>query len=412
MTGSLTTRKSSKYYYIQLKYKEPISLIWKSKTIRTNIEVKNNKREAKSLIAEAVEKYSYLEELPDEYNLAVNNNILFCDYLDMWLKYRESADIRSSSYESDICRVNSIKAYFLKPNPKLSEVNTIMLNKFFDYSLLCGKQNQKTKVREKPLSVRTVRDYRNTLNMIFRRAIRDGYLKENPVNNTTIEGKRNREYVEEKLFLTESEISAFFQFLHNHEKYHFLFPMAYAGIYYGLRRSEILGLKHSAIDLKNDTISIQHTITKVRDIHAEDNTKTKAGQRILHLSPEFKVILEEIRQKQNSERSFYKGTYQNAEDYIFTWEDGRMYDPDYISKAFKKAFIGFGRPELSLHKLRHTCASLLVNNGCDILATQYWLGHKDKATTLNIYSHFDRKRLNKVEEHLSTVTSAIAVLPS
>lgn len=412
MTGSLTKRKSSKNYYIQLKYKDPLTLAWKSKTISTNIEVKNNKRAAKALIDEAIEKYSFLEELPNEYNIDVDKDILFCDYLDMWLAYRRTTGIREASYESDVCRVNSIKAYYSRLNLKLSDINTIMLNKFFDYSLLSGKQNQRTKEREKPLSVRTVRDYRNTLNMVFKRAIREGYLSHNPVGDTTIEGKRNREYMEEKLFLTEEDMKSFFHFLYNHERYHFLFPMAYMGIYYGLRRSELLGLKYSAIDFRNNTLSIQHTITKVKSIHAEDNTKTKAGRRILRLSDDFKMILEEIRQKQISNKNFFKEAYQNTENYIFTWDDGRIYDPDYISKIFKKAFIDFGRPELSLHKLRHTCASLLINSGCDILSTQYWLGHKDKQTTLNIYSHFDRNRLDKVENHLTAVSSVLTTLSS
>ncbi|WP_459780350.1 tyrosine-type recombinase/integrase [Blautia glucerasea] len=44
--------------------------------------------------------------------------------------------------------------------------------------------------------------------------------------------------------------------------------------------------------------------------------------------------------------------------------------------------------------MRHSCASMLINKGWDIKKLQYWLGHSDTQTTLNIYSHFDKQRLN------------------
>lgn len=64
----------------------------------------------------------------------------------------------------------------------------------------------------------------------------------------------------------------------------------------------------------------------------------------------------------------------------------------------------FGRPEITLHKLRHTCCSILINKGWDLKQLQYWLGHEDAQTTLNIYSHYNKQRLNSCENDLSEIS--------
>ena len=81
-----------------------------------------------------------------------------------------------------------------------------------------------------------------------------------------------------------------------------------------------------------------------------------------------------------------------------------MYDPGYISRAFGKATKAFGRPEITLHKLRHSCASMLINRGWDIKRLQYWLGHTDVQTTMNIYAHFNKQRMNLNDNDLSQIS--------
>lgn len=112
----------------------------------------------------------------------------------------------------------------------------------------------------------------------------------------------------------------------------------------------------------------------------------------------------------SQQQGFFKGDYKNKDGYVFTWEDGTPYRPDYISSTFKKAATAFGRPEITLHKLRHTCASLLINKGWDVKRLQYWLGQTDTQTTLNIYAHFDKHRLNAGENDLSQIALAAADL--
>lgn len=89
-------------------------------------------------------------------------------------------------------------------------------------------------------------------------------------------------------------------------------------------------------------------------------------------------------------------------DYIFTWEDGRPYSPDYLSKAFKK--IVRRNPELdnslTLHSLRASCVSILIHSGVDIKDVQDWVGHRDIHTTMNIYARTNEKQKQKAEEKM------------
>ncbi|MCI6421926.1 MAG: tyrosine-type recombinase/integrase, partial [Blautia sp.] len=141
-----------------------------------------------------------------------------------------------------------------------------------------------------------------------------------------------------------------------------------------------------------------------------DATKTVSGKRVLYLFETAEKCLRKIQKEQEYNKRFFKNEYINAEGYVFTWEDGRTYNPDYISKLFSKATKEFGRPEITLHKLRHSCASILINKGWDIKKLQYWLGHTDTQTTLNIYAHFNRQRLNASENDLAEISKDSAKL--
>lgn len=281
------------------------------------------------------------------------------------------------------------------------------MDSYFKYSLKYGKTNQKTKGKE-PLSVRSVRSYKSILYAVFNQAIIDGLIKTNPVLGVSVHGKKNQDYSEEMLFLTEEEIRDLLHFISMH--YPRLLGIAFIGAYYGLRRSEILGLKWSAIDFEKKTITINHTVVRVKTTSASDTTKTHSSRRALNLFDTAEKCLLKIYREQEENKAFFQGDYKNTGNYIFTWEDGSPYDPNYISKLFQKATKKFGRPEISLHKLRHSCASMLINRGWDIKKLQYWLGHTDTQTTLNIYAHFNRQRLNASENDLNAISFATAEL--
>ena len=99
-------------------------------------------------------------------------------------------------------------------------------------------------------------------------------------------GEKNKDYQEDMLFLTEDECSDLINFIAHHSDSTFLklVPICFFGIYYGLRRSEILRLKWDAIDFEKKTIYIQHTVVRVKTTEAKNSTKTASSFRTLALS--------------------------------------------------------------------------------------------------------------------------------
>lgn len=409
MTGTLQIKKlksGNSYYYVKLCYKDARTGAWRYKTLATKLEVKNNKRKAEAMIPSFIEQYSYLEKLPAGYDCTINPDITLCDYMDLWLSDKES-DLKVPTYEAYTYRVNRIKEYFKPTNPRLVDITPKIMDAYFKYCLKYGKINQKTHEKE-PLSVRSVRSYKSILYAVFNQAMIDGLLTVNPVVGVAVHGKKNRDYSEDLLFLTEEEIGELLHFIA--DKYPRLLGITFMGAYYGLRRSEILGLKWSAINFTKKTITINHTVVRVKTTSASDSTKTYSSKRVLNLFDTAEKCLLKIQAEQEEYKAFFQNDYQNKDGYVFTWENGASYDPNYISNLFQRATKEFGRPEISLHKLRHSCASMLINKGWDIKKLQYWLGHTDTQTTLNIYAHFNRQRLNTSENDLSEISLVSAEL--
>ena len=409
MTGSLvekTLKSGNTYYYIKLSYKDTETGLWCQKLLSTGLESNGNKRKATAMIQPYIERYSYLEAPPKDLALNVDANVTVCDYVKEWLDEVKLNDIESTTYVSYVYRAKHILNYFETTNPRLADITPRMLDKFFKYLRLKGKTNQKTHEKE-ALSVRSVRSVKSILHSIFEQASVDGIITINPVKSVSVKGKKNSDYSEDMLFLTETECQELLSFLNSSDnpEFNFLLPIAFLGIYYGLRRSEILGLKWSAIDCERKLIHIRHTIVRIKDIEARDSTKTKSSHRDLALFQTAEKCLQHVKEKQNEEKEYWGNTYKNKEGYIFTKEDGSMYDPNYISKVFSKATTAFGRPEITLHKLRHTCASLLIDKGWDVKRVQYWLGHSDIQTTLNIYALYNTAKINSSANDLEAIAS-------
>ena len=191
MTGTLQIKKlksGNSYYYVKLSYKDSRTNEWKQKTLATKLEVRNNKRKADAMIPKFIEQYSYLEELPSDYNHSVSPDITLCDYMDLWLKDKE-VDLKEPNYEAYTYRVNRIKEYFKDSNLRLIDITPKIMDSYFKYSLKYGKVNQKTKEKE-PLSVRSVRSYKSILYAVFNQAMIDGLIKFNPVLGVSVHGKR------------------------------------------------------------------------------------------------------------------------------------------------------------------------------------------------------------------------------
>ena len=179
------------------------------------------------------------------------------------------------------------------------------------------------------------------------------------------------------------------------------------GAFYGMRRSEAIGLKWDAVDFEHDTITIKHTVTEVdlegkRVLIAQDTTKTKSSRRTLPLVPFVKERLLRLQEEQEENRRLCGNCYNREYDgYICVNEIGDLIKPEYVSSTFAAFLEENGMRRIRFHDLRHSCASFMLSSGVSMKQIQEWLGHSDFSTTANIYAHL---------EYSSKISSADAML--
>ena len=170
------------------------------------------------------------------------------------------------------------------------------------------------------------------------------------------------------------------------------FPVLMAA-FYGLRRSEIMGLKWDSIDFDANTITIAHVVVEVSidgkyTIVAKDRPKNKKSYRTLPLVPEYRRLLLQMKKHQEEYRELCGNCYHES-DYIYVNDIGEQIKPNYVTQHFKLVLRKNNLREITFHELRHTCASLLLKSGISMKDIQAWLGHSNYNTTANIYAHLE-----------------------
>ena len=269
----------------------------------------------------------------------------------------------------------------------LSEVNRKVLQEFLDEKALCGRLDGKG-----GLSPKSIRELKNILNQTLNEAVREELLHANPCTLLRLPPKEPSC----AKFYTLDQLNALLNAIREEP----LYPVIRTAVVYGLRRSELLGLKWDSIDFENEMLTIRHTVVKVYTTVAKDKTKTKSSYRSFPLLPEMRDLFLTLRDEQERNRRLLGRGYVKT-DYVFCWPDGRPFTSDYVSHRFGKLLKKYGLPPIRLHDLRHSCASFLINRGFDLKAVQEWMGHADIGTTANIYGHLEIQRKQAMAAKMS-----------
>ena len=151
--------------------------------------------------------------------------------------------------------------------------------------------------------------------------------------------------------------------------------------FYGLRRSEVVGLKWAAVDFEQNTIEICHTVTTVRldgkEVLVESNdTKTKSSKRTLPLVPVFRERLLALQEEQKENRKLCGRCYNKKyADYICVDAMGNLLKPDYLSNSFQIILQNYHLRRIRFHDLRHTAATNMHQLTGDFYTVGEVLGH-------------------------------------
>lgn len=364
IAGHLQEKKG--LYYMVLSYKDKSGKRI-SKWLPTGLPVKGNKKRAEDMLMAARAEFVAVEA-------AIDHDMPFSSYLVQWMEIARSTlkPNTAAGYASMI--QNPIAPYFQQRGITLGGLQAVDIQMFYTSQL-------------KRVSANTVIHYHAIIHRALKYAVKTDLIDVNPADK--VERPRKDRFTAS--FYDGNEVNRLFQAARGTP---LELPVMLAA-FYGLRRSEVVGLKWDAIDFENKTIAIRHTVTacaeKGRRIEvAADTTKTASSRRTLPLVPAFQTKLAALKEQQEKNRILCGRSYcTDYLGYVLVDAMGNRLKLSYISTAFPALLKRNGLRPIRFHDLRHSCASLLLKNGVPMKQIQEWLGHSDFSTTANIYAHLD-----------------------
>lgn len=288
-------------------------------------------------------------------------------WMDVWFENYAKLKVRPSSHQTYRGYINNhIKPYV--GSIPLSKLTSLDLQKLYKILLTKGKiERIESKNQPKGLSAKTVRNINQIISSALTLAKEQKLLSSNPAEVCALPKIEHREMktipVEQlNSFLREAKESG-------------VYEMYYIELATGLRRGELLGLKWEDIDMVNGTIRVQRQVARIDGEIVEAPLKTKNSYRTVSIGADAIEVLKEQKKKVGNSR------------YVFPSPNGGPISPDSVLNMLHRVLERAGLPKVRFHDLRHTFATLALQNGVDIKTVSGMLGHFSAGFTLDTYAH-------------------------
>ena len=304
----------------------------KTKWISTGLTVKGNKKRAEAILMDARRNFN-----PEEPK-AMSGDILFADYMEKWLDIIKSsvAVPTFASYSTTVKKI--VAPYFREKEVTLKNLTAKDIQEFYLSEL-------------DRVSPSSVIHYHANIHKALKYAVKIDLIDVNPADK--VERPKKDRYVGS--FYDADEVNALFEAAKGSK---LELPILF-GAFYGLRRSEAIGLKWDAIDFDQNTITIRHTVTSCdldgkRVLVASDTTKTKSSMRTLPLVPFMRERLLTLKEEQQENRRLCGRSYiKEYLEYVCVNEIGDLIKPHYVTESFQKLLKTNGMRQIRYHDLRH-----------------------------------------------------------
>lgn len=307
-------------------------------------------------IKNQVDNGSYFKESTEDFSM----------FMERWFNtsYKRTVEITTAKSREYVIR-NHIMKYF--QHKKINEITTFDIDSFYVDKLDSG------------YSGAYIRQMHNLLNQAFDQAVKWSLVKVNPVKNA----KPPKVKSEEKITWTVDEVNRFLNLIKDSSME---IPYLLA-IFTGMRRGEVLGLKWDDVDFENKKIRIKRSLCFVSGkglIFKEP--KTKKSKRQISISQHVVNVLKKHKQKQEFQKEKLGVQYQDNNLIVCT-DDGKPLDPRNLLRQFYRLIEEANVPRISFHDLRHTHATILMQQGENPKVVSERLGHSRVGITLDLYSH-------------------------
>ena len=229
------------------------------------------------------------------------------------------------------------------------------------------------------------------LNSIINYAKRFYDLNTNPCGKAGTIGKAKAEEMD---YWTYDEYIAFREGVKDKSLSYICFEVLY---WTGMREGELLALSPADIDFDNKTISINRTYQRIEGKDVFTSPKTRKSKRKIPI-PDF--LCQEL-------SDYIQSRYMlDADERLFP------VTKSYLSHEMIRGCKNTGVKKIRIHDIRHSHASLLINQGCDALVLADRLGHEKVSTTLNTYSHLFPHKQQELVNNLEQLAAAANVTPT
>ena len=268
----------------------------------------------------------------------------------------------------------------------LADLTSLDLQRFYKH-LLDGGRVDRIEAKKKPkgLAPKTVRNIHQMIGSAYNLAMEQKLVTRNPTQGCALPKVEHKEMKT----LTADQLSAFFQEARDSGVY----ELYYLDLATGLRRGELLGLKWADVDLDRGVLKIQRAISRQNGKVVETPLKTKNAYRTLPLSADaIDVLMQQRRKTGNSE-------------WVFPSPSGGPMSPDSVLHMLQRVLKRAGLPRIRFHDLRHTFATMALQNGVDVKTVSSMLGHYSAGFTLDIYAHVTTDAQLKAAQTMGNILS-------
>lgn len=357
---------------------------------------------AKQRVEDAVRS---LEE--DGIDESVSATITFEQIAEKWLEVYEATGVKRGSVRIRKKEVNILNQYFAK-----SPIIEITHYMYQNMLLNLAKDGNKGK----PYAESTISGVNTCANMIFKYAIRNKLIKDNPREGAVVPKKsKTVEDLEndsiEATYFESDELDTFLDAVLKiglELDKEWFYTLAFTG----MRPGELVALKKSDLDFGNDKIRISKTLYNENNNMREyvlDTTKTNKA-RTIDVEPRIMMMLKSLVRKNDKHKLKYKTMLDDFHDanFVFQRKNGYPFITKNVANRMRRIlkYVGIEK-NLTPHSFRHTHISMMTEAGDELPTIMERVGHEDPNTTLKVYTHVTNKMKVKSVENISNHNSAI-----
>ena len=364
MKGSLQ-EKNKKYYAV-------FRVNGRQKWVSLDIPfTKENKQKAEKALQKILLQYS---NNPD-------GDMLFVDYLDMWIAQIKPL-VKPSTYEGYYKVVNNkLKPYFANKNYTLNDLKGMYFTEYFTHLKERGKSNGSG-----GLSKKAVLNIRGVLSSALNYAVENDLIPANYIERSRLPIFEHAQF--EPIIYTAEQAKNLLECAEQTQSKACLF--LYLVMATGARKGELCALTWNDVDFENGTLHIcrNRTGSKKEVLDNITTPKTANSVRTIPLSTKVINMLKIEKEQQEKNRRLFSNDYKTYEfDFVLRQADGSIYYPSSINRIITKLTKEAGLPHCRIHDFRHTVASILFENETPITDVTTLLGHSETQTTERIYIH-------------------------